>query len=306
MVKDKIKVLKSLHDSKIDKVRKNHNKITGFNIKSFEGELKEIEKIIENQIDIISSLEDNFTFVDKYADYFDKTFKDNISIVKDNIEKELNVFKKVTNPYYDGNLRFEKYRQFVEKYEDELDKKKGVLELLQEKLFKKSKDYKELDEIKKDIEENKEEIDETTDVENSNISHEVKEKIEETENQVQEEVTEEKLISNLKKEAPVQEEFEVKKAIMDNNIKIKVELKITNGLENTAWGFVYQKYHNIEGQTTAKSGQIKGYSKLLEMRKEYFDNLIFELHEELSNSQTAKEIEKAIREKLEEDCIELF
>ena len=211
------------------------------------------------------------------------------------MKHERELLKKITNPFFDTGVRFETYKEFAKQYDRELNKKKTILEMLKETLQRKKKVSEE--DSDPDFKE-----EEPVSVPEETITEEDVLAKEESKNPP----TERELIEALKKPPEIQEECDIKKAVVNNNIKFKLEIKITNPLEEEAWGFMYQRYYSVENSTTAKSGQIKGFLKLQDLRREYLDRLLAELADEVSSKEIYMDVKHKLLEHLNKDDVTVY
>lgn len=321
MVKDKIRTLKTLHDEKIGQLKTHHQNISEATITSFGRQLQQMEELVVSQLGIIDELEQSFLFEDKYADLFDKHFNQNIEYVREQMKRERELLKRVTNPFYDPVVRFDAYRQFAKQYDRELNQKKTLMELLWESLRRKraaDEDAASRDGAEPVFEDgtNTDDgpLDEDDQVQEDFVSGDTSleedpasgQGPDDEDDEQKDPPTERELIDALKKEPAVQEECEIKKAVINNSIKFKLEVKITNTLEEEAWGFLYQRYYSVENSTTSKSGQIKGFLKLQELRREYLDRLLAELADETSSKEIFADVKEKLLEHLDKDNVTVY
>ncbi|MFA6089280.1 MAG: hypothetical protein WC755_05425 [Candidatus Woesearchaeota archaeon] len=299
MVKEKLNYLKSLHNEKVSLIKKHHNKVTNSTLKDHESDLKRVEKIVNEQLEIIKHLEESYSFEDEYSEKFDNFFHDSIKNVRQKMNDELDVMRKVTNPFYDGQVRVSKFNDFAKNYELELMQKKNLFDRVLDKVavLKIGKGKKDSD-VDEDVSEGEKVVTtETTEITKN------KEGVPSTK------ITEETLITNLKNAEQIKEEFDVQMAVDENAIKLKLELKIVYTPDNEAWAFIYQKYYHVDEKepVSFKSGQIKGYNgKLTKLRQEYLDKIYHDLDDKVMSKETVKDIRKAIAESLEKDQIIVY
>jgi hypothetical protein len=314
MVKKKIKELKNAHNEKIGIIKKNHTKIDSNNIKEYDSDLKKIESLLLSQLETIKDLEDDYSYEDEGTELFEKEFDDHINKFKEKMEAELDVVRKFTNPFYDNKTRFDKYNEFTKGYEMDLIQKKSVIERLKEQLsnlkmptidlgksFGKKKSIND-----KDVKVTKENF-EVPDAPKEILATEKVETVEDdSEGNEVSKVSEETLIASLKNKNEIKEEYDVKTAVEDNSVKLKLEVKIVHNPDNTAWAFIYQKYYNVPDSNTYKSGQTKGYEKLVKLREEYLDKLYNQLSDLVMNKETYNDVKARIKECLEKDSVNIY